>query len=539
MLGVTAPAVAQSPSTLPRLPSAPLEPQTPLQKPLQPTPPVPIPQPRPESLPPETTRDTIQVNQFIYEGNQQLSRSELDRITAPYRGRSITFAELAAAREAVKQAYLNRGFTAAVVRLLPNRNQNVQTGIVTLSILEGSIERIEITGDSRLERYVRSRLNTSTFNEAELLNQLRLLQVDPLIQSINVDVQSSATPGRVVLIVQIVPTPTNTLAVDADNFRPETVGNFQRRVSFAKANLLGLGDTLELGYGNTTGSNDWLVRYSLPITPQDTRLEVSFRTVGSRIITEPFRDLDIRAKTNVYELAVRHPIVRRASAQRIDLLSVGIGAEYLDSRTILLGEGFPLSAGADSDGRTRIGVINLFQNYQQINLDSALALNSTFSFGIAGTRNPEGTSGPDSRFVRWQGDATWFKRLRLGDLVVRSLIQWSDRPLVSTEQFSLGGSIVRGYRPDALLGDRGAFASAELRIPLESRRRLSVVPFLDVGAIQTVNQRGFDTLGSAGIGLQWSDANFLARLDYAFPFRQDGTLRGNDLNFSVGYRTSF
>ena len=52
-------------------------------------------------------------------------------------------------------------------------------------------------------------------------------------------------------------------------------------------------------------------------------------------------------------------------------------------------------------------------------------------------------------------------------LVLRGDVQFADRPLISFEQFGLGGiDNVRGYGRDILLKDNGVFASAELRVPI-------------------------------------------------------------------------
>ncbi|WP_257236167.1 hypothetical protein [Nostoc sp. 'Peltigera malacea cyanobiont' DB3992] len=38
-----------------------------------------------------------------------------------------------------------------------------------------------------------------------------------------------------------------------DNTRSPSIGSFQRRIQVNEANLLGLGDSLSLGYSNTDG----------------------------------------------------------------------------------------------------------------------------------------------------------------------------------------------------------------------------------------------------------------------------------------------
>ena len=112
------------------------------------------------------------------------------------------------------------------------------------------------------------------------------------------------------------------------------------------------------------------------------------------------------------------------------------------------------------------------------------------------------------------------------NLLIRSDLQLSSDDLVSLERFSLGGvESVRGYRQDALLGDSGLFASAEVRIPVfrwsNQQSSVSAIPFLDFGTSwsnsDNVNQDE-DTVASFGVGLQLDLSNALrARVDYGIP----------------------
>jgi hemolysin activation/secretion protein len=104
---------------------------------------------------------------------------------------------------------------------------------------------------------------------------------------------------------------------------------------------------------------------------------------------------------------------------------------------------------------------------------------------------------------------------------------------------------VRGYRQDALLTDNGAFASAELRVPVyrDESGVLQLTPFVDAGTVW--NSGGKDspnpnTLVGAGVGLRWQSGNrFSARLDYSIPLvnveSEKRTWQENGLYFSVEY----
>ncbi|NJL87296.1 MAG: ShlB/FhaC/HecB family hemolysin secretion/activation protein, partial [Leptolyngbyaceae cyanobacterium SM1_1_3] len=154
---------------------------------------------------------------------------------------------------------------------------------------------------------------------------------------------------------------------------------------------------------------------------------------------------------------------------------------------------------------------------------------------------------PDSRFVSWQGQGQWVRRLAPDTLLLlRGSVQLTNDALMTLEQFGLGGqSTVRGYRQDQLLTDSGAIASLELRLPLARDRAsgglLQLTPFVEVG--HGWNSKALDpdpnTLASLGMGLLYQQADLSARLDWGIPLISVGdrgnTLQENGVYFSFSY----
>ncbi|WP_017720987.1 ShlB/FhaC/HecB family hemolysin secretion/activation protein [Kamptonema formosum] len=208
-------------------------------------------------------------------------------------------------------------------------------------------------------------------------------------------------------------------------------------------------------------------------------------------------------------------------------LALGLTASRQESETELLGEGFPLSAGADRDGRTRISALRFFQDYTQRSRQQVFALRSQVSVGIGAFDATINNSYPDSRFFSWRGQAQYVRLLAPDTLLLlRSDVQLATETLVPLEQFGLGGlRSVRGYRQDDLLTDLGAFVSAEVQLPVwrspEVKGVLHAVPFVDFGCgtnLGATPDPDPNTLLGVGVGLQWQmGENFTARLDYSIP----------------------
>ena len=520
------------PQNLPRQPD---RTQPPSQEPISPPPPTPLPPPEqllesPSSIPPNPQAipgkvpENIVVDRFEFEGNTAISSEELAAVTAPFTKKPISFAELFQARAAVTDLYLKRGYITSGALIPP---QQLQGGVVKIQVIEGGLEAINVRGTQRLNpEYVRSRLRIATdkpLNRDRLLEALQLLQLNPLIQNISAELAAGTEPGANLLDVQVTEAKTFNVQIGLDNNRAPSVGTFRRRVQINQANLFGLGDGLNLGYSNTDGSNSIDLGYTLPINPRNGTLRFSYGITKSNVVEPPFDRIDIRSNSNYYELSLRQPLLQTPSQE----LALGLTATRQETDTSVLEIPFPLSAGADDRGRTRISALRFFQEWTKRTSREVIAARSQFSVGLDVLNATINKEAPDSRFFSWRGQAQWVRLLAPETLLLlRADVQLADRTLVPLEQFGLGGQeSVRGYRQDILLQDNGALASAEVRIPIvripQWNALLQVAPFLDFGSAWTSsgNQNPDpNILVSTGVGLQLQLGDRVSvRLDYGIP----------------------
>ncbi|NJK36689.1 MAG: ShlB/FhaC/HecB family hemolysin secretion/activation protein [Oscillatoriales cyanobacterium SM2_3_0] len=301
----------------------------------------------------------------------------------------------------------------------------------------------------------------------------------------------------------------------ADNKRNPSVGGFRRGVGLTEANLLGFGDSLRLEYANTEGSNSFDVNYTIPFNGLNGTISASFGLGPSEVISRPFNDLDITSDSKYYELTLRQPIIRTPSQE----LALGLTGSHQSSQTELLDTPFPISVGADDEGRTKVTALRFFQEWVNRDSQSVLALRSQFSFGIdAFGASINDAELPDSQFFTWRLQGQWVRLLAEDTLfLLRGDLQLASEPLLALEQFRLGGpDNVRGYPQDSLLIDSGFFLSAEVRLPILRVPAwdavLHLTPFVEYG--QGWNDSGFepnpDELGSVGLGIQWQQGDSLS-----------------------------
>ncbi|MBD2435503.1 ShlB/FhaC/HecB family hemolysin secretion/activation protein [Nostoc sp. FACHB-110] len=549
------PAIAQTvnPETLPpgRIEEVPVNPlpadalqQPSEQQPL--LPPVQLPnEPTPQEDDPETK---FKVERIEVLGSTVFQAKDFAAITAPFVGREVSFAELLQVKDAIGKLYTDKGYVTTGAVILP---QTVEAGVIKIQVVEGSLQEIQVVGNRRLSSsYIRDRIQLGAekpLNVPRLLEKLQLLRLDPRIKNLSAELQTGTTPGTNILRVEVQEANTFSATVSLDNGRSPSVGSFRRGIDVQETNLLGLGDTLSVGYTNTNGSNTIAASYTLPVNAHNGTVSLSFNQGWNNVIEEPFSVLDIQSNSTSYELGFRQPLIQKPTQE----LAIGLSFSRQESQTKLgldnIG-GFPLSPGADENGNTKISALRFTQEYTQRSNTQVFAARSQFSLGVDWFDANVSNNAPDSRFFAWRGQAQWVRQFAPETLLlVRGDLQLAADSLVPLEQFGLGGQLsVRGYRQDTLLTDNGLLFSSEFRFPIFRASKiggvLQLTPFIDVG--QGWNTKSSDpatsTLVGTGFGLLWKQGNnFSARLDWGIPLisvdGNKGSLQENGLYFSMQY----
>jgi hemolysin activation/secretion protein len=141
-------------------------------------------------------------------------------------------------------------------------------------------------------------------------------------------------------------------------------------------------------------------------------------------------------------------------------------------------------------------------------------------------------------YVRGSADETW--RFENGSkLNVRFNGQLTDQPLISNEQFSIGGvDTVRGYLESEVMGDKGFVANFEMHTPSigprihDKIKDFHALFFVDYGQAITIQpgsgQRESSSISGVGFGLRLSVSGFNATLDFAQALKNGADLRTQD-----------
>ena len=488
----------------------------------------PVQPPPPPSESTDTDSPTTLIKKIEVIGSTVFTPEQLNAITKPFEGRSLTLKQLREVADKITQLYLERGYITSRAILV---DQPIEEGIVEIRILEGSLEEIKIEGNTRLNPdYIRSRVQLGAgipLNTADLEDQLRLLRTDPLFENIEASLRSGSQQGKSILIVRIAETDPFEGSVSIDNYSPPSVGSERLGLRLAYLNLTGNGDRIATSFYHTTrsGSDIGDISYRLPVNPMNGTIQLRTSLNRNEVVESGFSFFDIQGESQLYEASFRQPFVRTPREE----FALSLGFAYQRSKA-LLGDILPVSPGANSEGVTTTSVIKFGQDYLRRDARGAWSLRSLFSFGtdlFNATDNPEPT--PDGQFISWLGQIQRVQVLNENNLlIIGADIQLTPDTLVPSQQFVIGGGqSLRGYRQNIRAGDNGFRFSLEDRITLERDEggiaTFQLAPFFDAGLVwndsdnpNLLPDQRF--LAGVGLGIIWQPIPHLnLRLDYGVP----------------------
>ena len=315
-------------SYLSQLPE-PIPPRTP--KPLprelpapKPTPLQPNPTPAPNFNPLLPIPGKIIVNKFEFLDHTVFTTEELARATKRLLGQPLSFAELLQVETIITQLYAQAGYVNSGAYITSGQSFSSDSAIIQIQIVEGGLEAIEISGTNQLQAsYIRDRLpaaKVTPLNQKKLLEDLQLLQLNPLIKSISAQLVAGSRPEASSLEIHITEADTFSLSTFLDNGRNPSVGSFRRGVQLQENNLLGLGDRLFLSYTNTDGSNAGDFSYTFPLNRNNGSLILAAGVNDTEVIESPFDDLNIFGNSYYLDFTLRQPIIFKPTQE----LALGI-----------------------------------------------------------------------------------------------------------------------------------------------------------------------------------------------------------------------
>jgi hemolysin activation/secretion protein len=481
--------------------------------------------------------------------NTVLTRRQIESAVYPHLGPRRTLQDAQAARAQLERAYRDAGYSTVYVDI---PEQSVSDGVVRLQVTEGRLGHVRVSGT----RYFRNR---SILAELPSLQQGKV----PLFPDLQADVArlNRATPdlkiapvlrpGAAPATVDVELKAKDDLplhgGVEVNNrYTPDT-SHTRLVFNLGYANLLQSYQSLSLQYqtapARTHDTTVLAATYAAPLDSAGDSLSLLAIKTDSDVAT--VGTLSVLGKGHIYGARLSRPLP--AFGSYYSSLTVGSDFKKFDQNVLLTG-----GAGL----QTPIRYINWLVVYgaslagPKANASFDLDLN----FGIRGLEN--GAAEFENNRYLARPNYTYLRSTLLADrallwgsrVALRVSTQYTTEPLISNEQFALGGlDSVRGYLEAQALGDMGASGSLELRSATLSSlfgvpfQQAYVYAFGDAGVVELIaplpQQERRMHLASWGAGVRLGSDGFEAALDWAYPRVSSQQVKIGDsrVDFRVSY----
>jgi hemolysin activation/secretion protein len=403
------------------------------------------------------------IRAFRVNGNHLLAREQVETIVYPFMGPDRTADDVEHARAALQEAFQKQGYATVTVSI---PEQGVESGIIVLSVQPQTVGQLVVTGvgpkaAARIEREAPSLQPgavpnfTAVQNDIAALNQTADRRVTP-------EVKAGVAPGTVDVTLDAKESLALHGSVEFNNDQSPETSEYRVLGTLHYDDLWGRGDSITLS-GQTA-----------PQRPKDATVgSVNYLThlgpvqlLGYYVYSDSdvavVGGTDVVGKGNMGGVRLIAPVSQSPSFYQ----SVSLGLDWKDfGEDVRLGSDlskspisyFPVTVGWRGDWTGKA-------------YKSDLSLSAVF--GLRGLGDGQAAfdakrfdASPNFFLVKFEATHTqdlWWGTQAYGHLSG----QWSRDPLISNEEFSIGGlSTVRGYDESELLGDYGIAFQGELRTP--------------------------------------------------------------------------
>ncbi len=508
-----------------------------------------IPEVRYEGAPDGADRITFVLQDLNIDGVTAYTPAELRTVYAGDVGKTISLARLYDLAASLTRKYRNDGYIITQV-IVPA--QTIQSGVVRLQVVEGSIDQVTVEGDTkgsaRIQELADNLKHEKPLTARGLERQLLLINDLPGVTARSVISPSATQTGRADIRIIVERDPIEYL-IGADNYGSRYLGPVQLTGAVQVNNPAGLNDKINLQTVVVPEDDELYYGYAawtVPLNSYGTNLTLDL----SHADTEPGYDLemfDFEGYSTTYGAQVDHSFIRtrnenlsgrvrfdwRRATTRSDL---GFSTED-EIRSLRLGGRYEMLS-------TLLGVsINTFD------------IQASKGLGVFGASDEN-----DSTLSRADGDPQYtkiegeYQRLqRLGsdfNILLGVKGQLASNALLSSEEFGIGGmDYGRGYEPSEIVGDDGISGKLELQWnkPLFQTTLSSsqLFAFYDVGSVwnkdATTSADKRNSIASTGIGARTTIGDSLT-VDalVALPLTADvSTAEDKDPRFFIGTTKRF
>nr|MBI1228769.1 hypothetical protein [Cytophagales bacterium] len=494
------------------------------------------------------------LNSLELSGNTVFSSEELEKVYTGFLDKEISVDDVYKIADHITQYYRKRGFILARASVPP---QEIDAGVVKISVAEGYIQNIHIEGKTdkigHVARGIIEKIDTrKPFNSIQLekkllfLNKISGLKAVGVLQPVkNPENAHEGAVDLSIVFQEVKPS----YVISADNNGSNYVGPWQGGISARVPNLLAVNGNTDLAFFMTPQTEELTyasVEKTIPLLSNGLSMEAGARFSRS----EPggsLNQIDLKSRYISVFTGLSYPLFLTRKGN-LDVFSM---FEYNNSESDILGTRFfddnlrIIRAGLrGSHAHSKSGQIK-----GEITLSQGVDILGTRESGSIDLSRAQGRTDFTKIDAQVTHDffATEF-------LAVKTEIagQFSFSPLLSSEEFGFGGSnIGRGYNNSEITGDNGINLSLEASYYRWANYKEAFVPavvpfaFYDFGKVwnrdDDTNPESGASIGG-GLHLGWRDhGNFSFAVAQPLTRRIENPLYGNGKNprFMMSYSRDF
>lgn len=464
--------------------------------------------------------EEIVVRSFQINGDDPLGTGQSMRVLAPFLRQAATIELLESAAAAYEQALRDRGFGLLRVALPPQELGET----VTLNVLRFAVGQVAVEGNQhRDEDNVRASLpelrEGATPNIRTLAVQTAIANENPSKQ-VQVTLRESASPDQIDASVTVRDTRPWTFGLSASNAGSEATGRNRLTAFGSHSNLFNRDQQFVGAYTTAVDNPDGVqqvgLAWRLPLYSPGGVVGATYTR------SDVVGDFGAFTSTGAgHTLSVDYTLYLEPDGGRRRYVVFGMDDKLFEAVRI---NDMPVPGQMSRRSRPlRVGYNVRNETDEAVTRYSMeLAMNTGSGSGndLASYQSED----PRIGTVRWKalrGSASHERAFASSWVLgMRAHWQYSPDPLISAEQFGLGGvGSVRGAREERpISGDRGFAGSAEVTTPAYGQG-LRFLTFVDAGwlgnnAPTTEAKPSSDIIGSVGLGLRYGVGAFALSADY-------------------------
>ena len=479
------------------------------------------------------------VARFQVEGNTLLPAETVAALVAPFTGEGRNYGDVQKALEALEGEYRRRGFGTVQVYV---PEQELTAGVVRLSVSEGVVGKITITGNQHFDTdNVRASLPHLAEGKAPNMRQLsenvQLANESPAKQ-LEVTLATSEEEGKVDVKVEVKEEDPSRIFLTFDNSGTNASGKHRIGVSYQNANLMNRDQVLTLAYTTAVDPprgvkiDIYSIGYRLPLYAIGDSIDVIYGNSSTNTpasVLAPGGTLALNGKGSVLGLRYNHIFPRQG--EYTSKLVLGYDYKHVNSRCTVAGVPTSIDPPGVTASCTPYTVRPVSATYagqwqrpgEAIDF-SIGAIHNLFPMGSRYTLPASNTIDYYS-FVNGRQTSDHFSAIRVGGSYATAVFgewlaraafngQYAQGPLPAGEQIGLtGANTVRGFLERAAATDRGYVFNLEAYTPeyapaLGLTGSLKGLVFLDIGAGHNfaAPATGFAraNVASMGVGVRYS-----------------------------------